>query len=415
MNKEFFKENRKNLISKLEDNSVTVLFSGNAPYKSADGQYPFVQNRNFYYVTGFPRENAVFMVFKEDGKVIERLYIERQDPIMAKWVGERLSVDEAKELTGIDEIKYIDEFESDFGRIGVSSIDYETLYLDLERQEFNIRNSEPIEFSKAAISRYPYLRIKNIFSYIAELRMIKREAEVELTKKAIEITKEGIYNMMKHSKECKNECELEAWFDFTLRKNGIKFTAFDTIIGSGKNGTVLHYADNNSEIEEGSLVLLDLGAQYKLYNADISRTFPANGKFTERQKEVYNKVLNAMKKVEEAAKPGVTFEEIEEVAKNELAKGCVELGLIKDEKDVTKYYFHHVTHHLGLDDHDVGSYNIELKEGMMISNEPGLYIPEEKIGIRIEDDLLITKDGCINLAKDIIREVDDIEKLMNEK
>lgn len=411
MNKEFFVKNRKNLSEKLEDNSILVLFAGDAPYKSADDKYPFAQNRNFYYIGGFPREKAIFMLLKQNGQVSESLFIERQDPVMARWIGEKLSVEESKELTGIENIKYLDQFNESFGKIA-GDMEVEKLYLDLERQEYNMKESESVAFAKDAVNRYPFLKIKNVFNHIADLRTIKSEEEIELIKKAINITKEGIYNMMSNARAGMMEYELEAWFDYTLRKNGVKETAFNTIIGSGKNGTVLHYVENNCEVQDETLVLLDLGAQYKLYNGDISRTFPVNGKFTERQKDVYNAVLRAQIAIEAAVKPGVMWRDINELAKKELAKGCKELGLIKDDSELSNYYFHSFGHFLGLDTHDVGTYNFPLKPGMILTNEPGLYISEEGIGIRIEDDLLITEDGCINLSKDIIKEVDEIEEFM---
>ncbi|WP_454053698.1 aminopeptidase P family protein [Clostridium sp. Marseille-Q7071] len=411
MNKEFFIRNRKNLSEKLEDNSVLVLFAGDAPYKSADDKYPFVQNRNFYYIVGFPREKAIFILVKQDGQVSESLFIERQDPVMARWIGEKLSVEESKELTGIENIKYLDQFHESFGRIGGDML-IENLYLDFERQEYNMSRSEGGNFANEVVERYPFFKVKNVFNHIASLRVIKSEEEIELIKKAIDLTKEGIYNMMSNSRVGMMEYELEACFDYTLRKNGVRVTAFNTIIGSGKNGTVLHYEENNCEVKDESLVLLDLGAQYELYNGDISRTFPINGKFTERQKAVYDVVLRAQKAIEAAVKPGVMWKDINELSKKELAKGCKELGLIKEDNELSNYYFHSFGHFLGLDTHDVGHYNIPLQPGMILTNEPGLYISEEGIGIRIEDDLLVTEDGCINLSKDIIKEIDEIEEFM---
>lgn len=411
MNKDFFIKNRERLAEKLEDNSIVVLFAGDAPYKSADYKYSWVQNRNFYYITGFPREKAIFMLLKMGGKTYESLYIERQDPVMARWVGERLSDKETIELTGIENVKYLDQFQDGFGR-ATGRLELENLYLDLERQEYGIRKTEAQEFAREVLTRYPHLKINNVFSKIADLRLVKTEEEIELIKKAIEITKEGIYNMWSHAEPGMMEYELEAFFDYSLKKNGVRFTAFNNIVGSGHNGTVLHYEDNCCKAEDNTLVLLDLGAQHKLYNGDISRTFPVNGKFTERQKEVYNAVLRAQKAIEAAVKPGVLWNDINELAKKELAKGCMELGLIKEESELQKYYFHTFGHHLGLDTHDVGDYNIPLQPGMVLTNEPGLYIPEESIGVRIEDDLLVTEDGCINLAKDIIKEVDEIEEFM---
>jgi len=247
---------------------------------------------------------------------------------------------------------------------------------------------------------------------IAALRLIKSEEEIELIREAIDITDKGIKALMINSKAGMKEYELEAYFDFTLKSNGVTDYAFHTIAAGGKNATILHYHENNSELKNDELVLFDLGAQYKYYNADISRTFPVNGKFTERQKQVYNVVLRAQEAVTAIAKPGILFSVLNETAKKVLTEGCIELGLIKETSELSKYYFHGVSHYLGLDTHDVGSRDIELRPGMVFTNEPGLYIEEENIGIRIEDDILITEDGCENLSKQIIKTVEEIEEFM---
>ena len=235
---------------------------------------------------------------------------------------------------------------------------------------------------------------------------------MNLIREAIDITDKGIKSLMKNSKAGMKEYELEAYFDFTLKSNGAKDYAFHTIAASGKNATILHYDENDSELEDGKLVLFDLGAQYKYYNADISRTFPINGKFTERQKQVYNVVLRAQEAVTAIARPGILFSVLNDTAKEVLAEGCIELGLIKEASELAKYYFHGVSHYLGLDTHDVGNRDIELKPGMVFTNEPGLYIEEESMGIRIEDNILITEGGCENLSKQIIKTVEEIEEFM---
>ncbi|SHK29093.1 aminopeptidase P . Metallo peptidase. MEROPS family M24B [Hathewaya proteolytica DSM 3090] len=414
MKKEFFINNREKLSELLEDNSVTVMFQEDAPYKSADYKYSFVQNRNFYYMTGFPREKAIFLMSKIAGKVFQALFIERFDPVKARWVGPRLSIEEAREFTGFENIFYLDEFEEQFQKMPNENATELTLYLDLERQEYGIRRTKSQVFAEEILKIYPYYRVKNCFPYIANLRLIKTEEEISLVRKAIEITKEGLYNMWAHIKPGMMEYELEAYFDYSLKKNGVKFTAFNTIVGSGHNGTVLHYEENNCMIEDNTLVLTDLGAQYQLYNGDITRTVPASGKFTKRQREVYEAVLEAQKAIEAFVKPGIMWNDVNEYAKKQLAEACKKLGLIKEDEELTKYYFHTFGHPLGLDTHDVGSYDVPLTKGMILTNEPGLYIPEENIGIRIEDDLLLTEDGCENLSKDIIKEADDIERFITE-
>jgi Xaa-Pro aminopeptidase len=211
------------------------------------------------------------------------------------------------------------------------------------------------------------------------------------------------------------EYELEAYFDFTLKSCGVKDFAFKTIAASGKNATILHYSQNNSMMNENDLILFDLGAQFEYYNADISRTFPISGKYSQRQKDVYDVVLQAQQAVTQAAKPGVPFSVLNDTAKKVLAEGCRKLGLIKEESELSEYYYHGVSHYLGLDTHDVGTRDTVLKEGMVITNEPGLYIACEGIGIRIEDDLLISRDGAEVLSKDIIKDTFDIEAYIKNR
>lgn len=413
MNKIFFVTNRQKLGDVLSQNSIAIFFAGQAPYKSADETYPFTPNRNFYYLTGIDEEKVIMVMININGEVSEMLFIQENDPVMAKWVGETISEDRAKEVSGIEDIKFLKDFESIiasyFDRFSIDNV-----YLDLERQEFNIPQTSSQNFAVDIMKRYPYVRVKNIYHDIALLRTIKREEEIELIKKAIDITYDGIKEIWSNAKPGMKEYEIEAYFNYILKKNGVKDFAFPTIAATGKNATILHYVDNNTKTEDGELMLLDLGAQYKYYNGDISRTFPINGKFSERQKEVYNIVLEANETVMKAVKPGITTGELQDITKRVLAQGCKRIGLIKEDSELNKYYYHGVAHPLGLDTHDVGPRNIELKPGMIITDEPGLYIEEEGIGVRIEDDILVTEDGYVNLSAHIIKSIEDIEMFMSK-
>jgi len=413
MNKNFFTINRQKLGEVIPSNSMAIFFAGQAPYKSADETYPFTPNRNFYYLTGIDEEKIIMMMVNINGKISEILFIQESDPVMAKWVGKTISEDEAKEVSGIEDIRFLKDFETTVASY-FDRFNMQNMYLDLERQEFNIMKTSSQDFAKDLVERYPYIRIKNIYHDIALLRTIKREEEIELIKEAIDITYDGIKEMWSNVKPGMKEYEVEAYFNYVLKKNGVKDFAFPTIAATGKNATILHYVDNDTTTEDGDLMLLDLGAQYKYYNGDISRTFPINGKFTERQKEVYNIVLEANETVMKAVKPGVTTSELQDITKRVLANGCKKIGLIKDDSELDKYYFHSVAHPLGLDTHDVGPRNIELKPGMIITDEPGLYIEEEGIGVRIEDDILVTEDGYANLSAHIIKSVEDIEEFMSK-
>lgn len=409
-----FTKNRENLLKKLEDNSLLVLFAGEAKRKTADEYFPFTPNRNFYYLTGVDEEKHILMIKKINGVVDEVLYILKPNLEQERWTGKTIRDYEAKEVSGIENIKYLEEFKSDLNMIFTNGI-AENLYLDLERVSFDEEMSKSQSFAKEVKDRYPQVVIKDVYSDIASLRQIKCKEEVEEIKKAAHITAKGVELLMKECKPGMKEYELEAYFDFYLKQNGVKDYAFKTIAATGVNAATLHYIDNNSEIKDGDLILFDLGAQVNYYNGDISRTFPANGKFTKRQKEVYEEVLKVNEEIINSIRPGVGFYEINDKANNLLAEACVRLGLIEDKKDYRKYYFHSIGHSLGLDTHDVGKRDIILEEGMVYTVEPGLYIEEEAIGIRIEDDVLVTKDGCEVLTKECIKSVEDIEKFMSNR
>lgn len=256
------------------------------------------------------------------------------------------------------------------------------------------------------------MSIKDISRHTNYLRMFKNEEEIEEIKKSITITKLGLNRIMKELKNRKNEHQVEADFMHEITLNGSKGTAFDTILASGKNSCVLHYEDNNSDLQSGEMLLCDLGAIHNQHGADISRTYPIDGIYTERQKELYNIVLKCNKECIKYIKPGITLRELHKKSLDVLSDECMKIGLIKDKSELSKYYYHNVTHFLGLDTHDVGFSTAKLEPGMVVTVEPGLYISEESIGIRIEDDVLVTESGSLNLSQDIIKEVYEIEEFM---
>ncbi len=415
MNKEFFENNRKKLIEEVEDNSIIVLFAGNAPKKSGDENYPFTPNRNFYYFTGIDEEGPILIISKIKGIISERLFIKEIDEERERWVGKSIRSNEAKEISGVKYIDYLGRFYDYLNRV-FSETEEINLYLDMERDSFQELQGISESFSEEVKKRYPFVRIKNIFPKIIPLRMVKSKEEIEEMKKAIEITIKGVESLMKNAKAGMKEYQLEAYYEFVCKSSGIKDYAFKTIAASGKNATILHYVDNDSEIKDGDLILFDLGAQHNYYNADITRTFPVNGVFSERQKEVYNAVLRVNERVIKTIKPGLEYKELNKMATEWIAEECIKLGLIKNKEEVSKYYWHSIGHSLGLDTHDISNKdrNTIFKEGMVWTVEPGIYIEEESIGIRIEDDVLITSNGVEVLTKDMIKTVEDIEEFMKK-
>lgn len=413
MKADFFKSNRAKLLEKIKDNSIVILFAGNAPKKTADEAYPFTPNRNFYYSTGISEEDHILVMSKIDGVEKTTLFIKDIDLELERWIGKSIRKEEATEISGIEDVKFKSQFESDIHRL-LCLKEEVNLYLDLERDSISSPSSIANEFAKNIVSKYPQVMIKNVFSIFGELRLVKSEEEVDNIKKAISITIEGIESLMKNSKPGMKEYQLESYFDFVCKNNGVKDLAFKTIAAAGKNAATLHYVANDAELKDGDLIQFDLGAQYNFYNADISRAFPVNGRFTERQKAVYNAVLKVNEEIINDIKPGKTFRDINKKATDLIAEECIKLGLIKEKSEVSKYYFHSIGHSLGLDTHDLETphRDITFKEGVVYTVEPGIYIEEENIGVRIEDDILVTKDGVINLTSQMIKTVEEIESFM---
>lgn len=410
MNKEFYKNNRSKVLESIDDNSLLILFAGKAPKKTADEKYPFTPNRNFYYLTGIDEENHILVLSKINGKTNEYLFIKEVDTIAEKWEGKTIRKEEVSQICMIEDVKYLGEFNNFIEKVVLNKEEI-NIYLDLEAGNTSYKYINEIKH------KYYNINIKNAFKIIGNLRLIKTDEEVSRIRKAIDITIEGVKELMRNSKSEIKEYELEAYFDFICKKNGVKDFAFKTIAAAGKNATVLHYVTNDSELKDGDLILFDLGAQYKYYNGDISRTFPINGKFTERQKEVYNAVLRVNEKVIKEMKPGVKFVDLNKKAKDWISEECISLGLMTEKDDVSKFYYHSIGHSLGMDTHDIELENrdVTFEPGMIYTVEPGIYIENEGIGIRIEDDVLITEDGNEVLTKEMIKTVEEIEAFMADK
>ena len=408
-----YSNRRQKAIKSLANNSAVLIFSGRAPQKSEDETYDFSVNRNFYYLTGLDKEDMALLMYNIDGVTKEIMFILPFDEQLARWVGGRLSSDKVREISEVNDVREYEQLDSTISLImnNMRKDNNFIFYFDLWQYNMKQNPSEGSLYARKLQNTYPAIVIKDIYPILTKLRLIKDEYEISCIRKAIHTTNMGILQMMRTSKPGINEMTMNGVFDFVLRQSMCKETAFKTIAASGARATILHYSDNDQIMKDGEMFLCDLGATYNYYKADISRTFPVNGKFTERQKELYQIVLNAQKIVEDNARVGIKIKDLNQMVidyyKTELPKH----GL---SKDVSEYYFHSCSHHLGLDTHDVdGGLGATLEAGMVITNEPGLYIEDEKIGIRIEDDLLITETGVEVLSSKIIKEVDEIEKMMN--
>jgi len=414
--KEQYQVRRQKLLENKQGPCMVCIFSGSAPMKSLDEAYPFAVDRNFYYLTGIERENMILVLRKTyTGETVETLYIEPYDEVLAKWVGGRMKADEATDISGIKSIRDVGDFAGDLNGIIESSrgLGKYRVYLDLWRYRQDQADTPAHTLAAKLQQRYPAVGIEEIHGDMASLRAVKSDKEIALMKKAQESTRIAIEAMMKHARPGMNESELEGAFDFALLKQGVRQHAFTSIVAGGARATTLHYSQNNCVVEDGQLVLIDLGSAEENYCADISRTFPINGKFTERQKEIYNTVLEAQRIVMENAKPGVTTRQLNQMVIDYYESRLDELGLRKEGKGVRDYYYHGVSHSLGLDTHDICTERERmLQPGAVITVEPGLYIEDEGIGIRIENDVLITEDGCVDLSVNIPKTVEEIEALM---
>ena len=409
-----YSKRRERLMQGLGKDAAVLIFSGNALLRSEDETFYFNVSRNFYYLTGLEKEDMVLLMNKVDGKVFETLFILPYDETLAKWVGGRMSKEDASEVSDIENVRDISMLDA-----VVSSIlnrnrkdNLFKFYFDFWHYDMEQYETPAVAYANKLKARYPYLLVKDIYPFLTKMRLIKDEYELTCIKQAIHITNLGIQSMMSASKPGLNEMSMEGVFDFVLRQNMCNENAFKTIAASGKRATILHYSDNNQIMQDGELFLCDLGATFKHYCADISRTFPVNGVFTDRQKEIYEIVLQAQRIVEANARVGVKVRDLNQMVVDYYKTELPKHGL---HKDVSEYYYHSVSHHLGLDTHDVdGGLGAVLEAGNVITNEPGLYLEDEGFGIRIEDDLLITGTGSEVLSQEIIKAPEDIEAFMNK-
>ena len=406
MDKQFYINNRKKLGSYLDNKSVAVIFAGKEICKSLDESIPFGVDRSFYYFTGIQEQNDILMLVK-DGKTRSVMFINPYDEYEAKWVGRKLFPNEVTDISGVEAIRYLKEFDDavlEYAKNGYK------IYLDKTPCLFPEPYTEERRLiEKLASNKY---ETSDLREFIAKIRMSKNDEEVDYIKKAIHITNLGLQKIMTELKPGLYEYQVESFFDQTIKYNGASGHAFETIAATGKNACVLHYRANDALLKDGDLMLFDLGAEYKLYKSDISRTYPVNGKFSPRQRQIYDIVLRAQEVARKEMKPGAYLKDVNQAVIDFYKVELKKIGLIKEDNEVSKYYFHSVSHTIGLDTHDISGRNMPLEVGSIISNEPGLYIAEEGIGIRVEDDMLITENGAIYLSDEIIKDPEEIQKFM---
>jgi len=407
MNAEITKPRREKLALAMETNQLTIVFAR----IEQEGIEKFTQENHFLYFTGLSVPDAAFCLLKTKDKTFEYLFIQRGIPEKEVWDGKKLTKEEAKELSGIETVLYLDEFYSALS--GVCSV-VSKIWANIGNPVINRPLSYAMFMLQPVRNIYSNIIIENVNNLVRPIRSVKTDWEIEQMQKAIDLTGLGIDKVMKKAKAGMMEYELEAKMFYQMQKNGAQNWGFAPIIASGINAATLHYKDNKCKLEQDYVVLMDVGASFMNYSADITRCFPVSGKFSPRQKQVYEEVFNIQKTIIEMIKPGVGLLQLNEKTVELMQQALIRLGLIEDKDHYRRYYMHSIGHHLGMDTHDLGARDSILEAGNVITVEPGIYIPEENLGIRIEDDILVTETGCVNLSKAIPKEIADIEKIRQE-
>jgi len=423
--KELFTTNRKRLVSELRPGSVAVFNSNDIMPTNADGTFGFHQNNDLFYLTGIEQEESMLVVCPEfpDKKFREILFLLEPNELIEKWHGHKLTRQEAKSISGIETVVWLSEFKTLFHHM--MSIGAVTqVYLNTNEHYradvvVQTRDARFIEWCKSAYPLHTYERVAPI---MAQLRKVKQPREIELMRKACDITEKGFRRVLGFVKPGVVEYEIEAEYIHEFVRWGSKGFAYSPIIASGANAIILHYIENSRKCKAGELLLLDVGAEYANYNADLTRTIPVSGRFSKRQKEVYNAVLRIHREATEMLRPGVVYfdfqKEIEKLMEKELMKlKLIDKTDIKNQKPenpaLRKYFYHGTSHMLGLDVHDVGNMHDKVNVGSVWTIEPGIYVKEEGFGIRLENNVVIGKDKNADLMRTIPIEAGEIEELMN--
>ncbi|MGN0331630.1 MAG: aminopeptidase P N-terminal domain-containing protein [Lachnospiraceae bacterium] len=412
MNSEFYKGNRRRLYEKLPEGALLAIFSGEEIRKTNDEYYPFFADRNFVYLTGLECKEAVLLAAKDsDGSFSERLYILPPDLMEERWTGTRVKSHEASDISGIKEIYYCQNFEGDIRKMAASG-NYGYLYLDLYRINASDIDRPAQKFLRYVQCQMPYFQIGNANILIRELRLIKQPCEIEALREAEKITKAGILAMMRSSKPGMYEYQYKAEFDHALGQFGPKGPGFPSIISAGKNNFCIHYYGYHGQAQDGDMVLNDVGAQYDNLITDVSRGWPCNGRFSEKQRLLYECALATSDYMFSIVKPGMKMDDVDETIRRYNCERLKEAGVLNSYDEIGTYMWHGGAHHIGFDVHDVVKKPEVITPGMVFCIDVGIYHEEWGIGFRVEDNCLVTENGCENLSADIPRTIKDIEAVM---
>jgi Xaa-Pro aminopeptidase len=424
LNNSIYKRNRLNFMDQMKGNSMAIFNSNDIYPVSADTELPFEQHRDIFHLTGIDQEETILILYpsSKDNKTRENLFIRRSDEHTKIWEGEKLSKDLATKLSGVENVHFVEDFKNILHSI---SNKVDTFYINKNE---HYRANSPVEtredrFINWLLKKYPAHKVAKSNPILQRLRSIKHLDEIDQIKKACQITKKGFDRVLRFVKPDVWEYQIEAEFIHEFINNSSKGFAYTPIIASGINNNVLHYIKNNKQCKDGDLILMDVGAEYGNYSSDMTRTIPVSGRFSKRQKEVYNSVLQVKNEATKLLTIGNNWknfhEQVGEIMTQELFKiGLIDKNDIKNETKnnpaYKKYFMHGTSHHLGLDTHDYGLLEDPFQENMVFTVEPGIYIPKEGFGIRLEDDVVIkSKEEPLNLMSDIPIIADEIEDIMN--
>ncbi len=421
--KQLYIKNRARLVAKLAPKSVAVFNSNDIMPTNADGVMPFKQNNDLLYFTGIDQEDTILLVMPDYPVKSQReiLFLKETSPLIAVWEGHKFTKEEARELSGIETVYWVSEFEQVLNGLMVEA---EHVYINSNEHTRAMLEVETKDdrFSKWCHQKYPNHNYKRSAPIMHELRPVKDQEEIEMLQVACDITEAGFRRILKFVKPGVNEYEIEAEYLHEFVRSKSMGFAYQPIIASGLDSCVLHYVENKKACNNGDILLMDVGAEYGNYNADMTRAIPVNGRFTDRQRAVYNAVLRVKNEATNMLRPGTIINDYNKEVGLVMEKELLGLGLI-DKTDIKnqdsanpafrKYFMHGTSHFLGLDVHDVGNFYTPITEGMVFTVEPGIYIPEENLGIRLEDNVVIEKNGVLNLMQNIPIEADEIEVLMN--
>jgi Xaa-Pro aminopeptidase len=423
VNQHLFSNNRKNFVSRIKLSSIAIFNANDEFPRSGDQTFVFKQNADFFYLTGIDQEQSILLLFPDCPNSLykEVLFLRQTNEHIAVWEGHKYTKQEARETSGIESVYWLSEFDN----ILHSIINYaDNIYINTnenDRFSFSVPYRDLRVLADLRL-KYPLHHYERAAPIMRDLRAVKSDIEVELTKKACSITRDAFVRTLKFVKPGVTEYEIEAEVTHEFLRQRATGHAYTPIIASGKNAIVLHYIDNNQVCNAGDVILFDFGAEYANYNADMSRSIPVSGKFTKRQRDVYDAVLRVMRAATQLIVAGAIWNEYHEEVGKIMTSELIGLGLL-DKHDVEKqdpkvpaykkYFMHGTSHHLGLDVHDFASRYKPFEVGNILTCEPGIYIQKEGLGIRLENNILITKDGNTDLMADIPVEADEIESIMN--